>query len=253
VSDVTIVSCLSPCLGRPDFDEAAALLDPLLRAGLPAVVYVESEWMAPLQARNLSAGVSLRATSAPQRLESLGFSSEIIAAWKAASRPDLPALDHFVAILGKMGMLHDQSIWNPFGTRHLAWVDADLTASVHWRYFTDERLLDLLPSLLQRFLFLSRPNAVTDAAGTPRASRVQAQLFGGALADIRDANALYYALLDHPLRHGRLPTDESIFTAMLERCPERFDRVVLQDNGLAGTLFEQMRSGRVALEQTALL
>jgi hypothetical protein len=253
VTDLTVVSCLASCLGPPDFDAAMALLQPLLTAGVPAVVYVDEDWMEPLHACGTGAHVRLQATSPQRRLESLAFSPEIAVAWQGSTRAELPGLDYFVASLSKMGMLHDQSIWNPFGTRHLAWIDADIAASVHWRHFTDDRLLDRLPMLLQRFLFLSRPGAVTDAAGTPGTSRVQAQLFGGALADIAHANALYYSSLERAVRDGRLPTDESIFTTMMERCPERFDRVVLQDNGLAGLLFEQVRSGRVSIERTVLL
>jgi len=250
VIDLTIVSCLAPCLGRRDFEAAAGLLQPLLDAKVPLVVYVEDIWKEPLRKRCASDYLRLHETSARRRLDTFAFKSEIAAARAASTHPDLPSLDYFVTTLTKMGMLHDQSIWNPFGTRYLVWIDADVSASVHPRYFTDERLLDTLPCLLRRFLFLTRPSAVTDAAGTPGASRVQAQLFGGELGEIPHANALYYQLLEHPLRQGLLPTDESLFTQVMERAPERFDRFILQDNGLLGFLFEEMRTGRVSLERT---
>lgn len=253
MTDLTIVSCLAPCLGRPDVDAAVALLRPLLAADVPAVIYVDDVWTEAFRERCESDLVRLQESSPRRRLDAFAFTAEVASAWQAAGGPNLPGLDYFVATLSKMGMLHDQSIWNPFGTRHLVWIDADLSASVHQRYFTDERLLDVMPCLLQRFLFLTRPSLVTDAAGMAGASRVQGQLFGGTLADIAHANALYYHLLERPLREGRLPTDESIFTQMIEQCPERFDRVVLQDNGLPGWLFEQMRSGRASIERTALI
>ena len=132
------------------------------------------------------------------------------------------------------------------------WIDADITVSVHQRYFTDDRVLDLMPNLLRRFLFLTRPTAVTDAAGTAGASRVQGQIFGGEPTDIGHANALYYQLLEDSMRQQRLTTEESIFTQMIERSPERFDRFVLQDNGLPGRLFEEVRTGRVSLERTTI-
>jgi hypothetical protein len=94
---------------------------------------------------------------------------------------------------------------------------------------------------------------VTDAAGSPGTTREHAQLYAGELADNAHAQPLYYSTHEPAVRDGRLPTDESIFTTMMERCPERFDRVVLQDNGLAGLLFEQVRSGRVSIERTVLL
>jgi hypothetical protein len=251
VTDLTIVTCLARCLGR-DFDEAVSLFQPLVEAGVPAVVYVDDVWKEPLRERCTAEHVRLQESSPQRRLASFAFGRELTAAWEASSGRGLPGLDHLVVSLSKMGMLHDQSIWNPFGTRYLVWTDVDLAVSVHPRYFTDERLLDLLPNLLRRFLFLTRPVAVTDAAGTAGASRVQGQIFGGEPADIGYANGLYYQVLDDLMRRGRLTTEESIFTQMIERSPERFDRFVLQDNGLPGFLFQQMRTGRVSLERTTV-
>jgi len=250
VVDLTIVSCFAPSLGGRNFEAAAELFQPLLAANVPVVVYVEDIWKEPLRTRYASDCIRLHETSARRRLEAFAFKSEIAVAWAASTHPDLPSLDYFVTTLTKMGMLHDQSIWNPFGTRYLTWIDADVCASVQPRYFTDEHLLDALPCLLRRFLFLTRPSEMTDAAGTPGASRVQTQLFGGELSAIPHTNAIYYQLLEHALRAGRLPTDESLFTQVLERSPERFDRFVLQENGLLGFLFEEMRTGRVSLERT---
>lgn len=249
--DLTIVSCLAPCLlGGRDREEATRLFQPLLDAGVPLVVYVEDAWKDALQARCPSASTRLHETSAGRRREAFAMRAELEAACAAATTSHLPAFDFFVTTLTKMGMLHDQSIWNPFGTRHLAWIDPDVAASVHPRTFTAERVFDSLPALLSRFLLLTRPSPVADAARTPAASRVQTQLFGGRLEDIGHCNALYYQLLEHLLRSGELPTDESIFTRLLEGEPERFDRFVLQDNGLAGFFFEALRSGRVSIECT---
>ncbi|MGD9765897.1 MAG: hypothetical protein AB7V27_19580, partial [Candidatus Binatia bacterium] len=237
---------------QADFEGAAQLFQPLLAAGIPIVVYVEDAWKGRLEARGLGDATRLHETSSTRRAAGFALRAELEAARAASSCPALPPFDYFVTTLTKMGMLHDQSIWNPFGTRHLAWIDPDVPASVHPRYFTDEHILDALPCLLRRFLLLARPSAVTDAAGVPAASRVQGQLFGGELAEIAHANGLYYQLLEQALRRGELPTDESLFTRMLERDAGRFDRFVLQDNGLLGFLFEEMRAGRVSIERTKL-
>lgn len=227
-----------------------ALLEPLLEAGVPLVVYVEKEWMSRLQARAPKELVRLRETCAEQRWTAFGAGSDLEAAWRSAARPQRLSLDYFVVTLTKMGMLHDQSIWDPFGTRHLAWVDADVAASVHPLYLTRERLLEALPCLLERFLLLARPSPCTDAAGLPAASRVQTQLFGGEAGAIAEINALYYQQLEEELRRGQLPSDESLLTRLLERHPERFDRFLLQENGLLGALFEEMRTGHVPIERT---
>lgn len=253
VVDLTIVSCVVPTLlGGRELDDAAALLQPLLDAGVPMVLYVEQGWKERIEARCAGDVVRCQDTSASRRWAGFALRAELETARAASAHPDLPSLDYFVATLTKMGMLHDQSIWNPFGTRYLAWIDADLTASVHPRYFTDARLLEALPGLLRRFLVLSRPSFIADAAGVARASRVQTQLFGGEVREIAHVNAMYFQLLEQMLRDGELPTDEAILTRLLERHPERFDRFVLQENGLAGCLFEEMRSMRVSIEHTAV-
>lgn len=251
--DLTIVSCLAPCLlGQRDFEETARLFQPLLDADVPLVVYIEEGWKEPMQQRRSGSSTRFHATSSSRRWAAFGLRSELEAAYAASPHSDGPTLDYLVTTLTKMGMLHDQSIWNPFGTRHLVWIDADVPASVHPSYFADERVLAALPCLLRRFLLLKRPSAVADTVGAVEASRVQAQLFGGELGEIAHTNALYYQLLDQVLRRGELPTEESIFTRMMEGYPERFDRFILQENGLLGFLFEEMRTGRVSIERTTV-
>ncbi len=253
MADLTIVTCLAPCLaGEPEIEAAVRLLQPLADAGIPLVVYVEESWKDALPSRCAADTTRLHETSAARRWATFGLKAELEAAWVAAAGPQRPSLDYFTTTLTKMGMLHDQSIWNPFGTRHLVWIDADVAASVHPGYFADERLLDRLPHLLQRFFILARPCPVTDAAGTADAARVQGQLFGGELGEIAQTNALYYQTLDQCLRQKTLPTQESLFTRMLQQHPERFDRFVLQDNGLLGFLFAEMRRGQVSIERTSV-
>jgi len=251
--DLTLVSCVAPCiLEGQDGTGAARLLEPLVEARVPLVVYVEEEWRAAVEAGTGGELLRVRPTSAPDRHREFGTRRALEATWRAAARAGLPSLDYFVLTLGKMGMLHDQSIWDPFGTRHLAWIDADVAASVNPLYLTRARLLDSLPSLLSGFFLLTRPSPCADAAGRENASRVQTQLFGGEAGAIAEVNTAYFQLLEAVLGAGELPTDEFLFTELLTRTPERFDRFVLQENGLLGVLFEQMRTGYVPIERTAM-
>jgi hypothetical protein len=253
VIDLTVVTCLAPSLlDDPDLDHVARLLEPLVAGEVSLVAYVERAWKPRLAVHPSLADVRWQETSAAQRWAGFSYKAALETAHAALPSDRRPSLDYFVTTLTRMGMLHDQSIWNPFGTRYLAWIDADLTASVHPRYFTDERLLPMLPCLMERFLLLTRPRPVTDAAGVAAAARVQTQLFGGELAQIAEVNARYYHLLADCLQRGELPTAESLFSRILAAEPERFDRVVLQDNGLLGPLFEAMRAGSVPLERTVV-
>lgn len=251
--DLTIVSCLAPSLaGGRDVDEAAHLFQPLVDSGVPIVVYVEEQWKRAIRARYGGDQVRLHETSAERRAAAFAMRAELEVARTALARADLPTIECSIAMLTKMGMLHDQSIWNPHGTRHLVWIDADVAVSVYPRYFTDEHLLDVLPCLLQRFFLLMRPSAVPDATGAAAGSRIQGQLFGGELRHIAEVNALYYQTLEQVLSRGELPTEERLLTHLVDQFPERFDRFILQENGLLGTLFEAMRAGRVAIERTTV-
>ena len=251
--DLTLITCLAPCLsGGGTSRDVVDLLVPLLGSGVPLVVYVDREFKEELEGRLAGQPVRLEDSSPERRRSSIGSIAELERLRAASTLPGIPPLDTFVVTLTKMGMLHDQSIWDPFGTRHLAWIDADIARSVHPRYLAGLRLLDALPCLLPRFLLMARSTPTADAAGRAAASRVQGQFFGGATDAIPEVNALYYRLLDDLLRQGELPTEESILTGLLDRHPERFDRFVLQENGLLGAFFEEMRTGRVPIERTLI-
>jgi hypothetical protein len=251
--DLTIVSCLAPCvLGESDLAAAERLVEPIAETGVPAAIYVEDCWTRALEDRFPTGPIRFHATSARRRRAAFALCPELEAARRTLDASAAPTLDCWIASITKIGMLHDQSIWNPFGTRHVVWIDADMSVSVNSRYFTEARALERIPALLGRFLLLVRPSAVADELGRPGRSRVQAQLFGGELGAIAAVNASYYQRLEQLLRAGELPTPESILTSLLEQNPDRFDRFVLQDNGLAGALFEAVRTSRVAIERTVL-
>src|SRR5262249_43519342 len=109
--DLTLVSCVAPgILEGQDGTGAARLLGPLGEAGVRLVVDVEEEWRAAVEASTGGEWLRVRPTSAPDRHMAFGTRRALEVAWRAAARAGLPSLDYFVLTLGKMGMLHDQSI-----------------------------------------------------------------------------------------------------------------------------------------------
>src|SRR6266545_2074869 len=169
-------------------------------------------------------------------------------------------------VMSKMGMLHDQSIINPFSTEHFVWIDGAITNTVHPSYLVEDRLLHALEPLLRRFLFLCFPyESNNEIHGFERAAMhrfaqttfvkwvARGGLFGGRADSIRRANQLYYRLMEETLDHGYMGTEESLFTLMTYLEPYHYDRFMLNEDGLLVTFFEHLKRGTIKLETSTLI
>jgi len=161
-------------------------------------------------------------------------------------------------VMSKMFMLHDQACFNPFGSDYLVWIDGGITNTVHPGYFTHDKVQDKLESILQKFLFLSFPyegnNEIHgfDRGGMNKFCDIdyvkyvcRGGFFGGNIDHIKQANGHYYGLLQQTLSEDYMGTEESIFTIMAHQRPEMYDRFVLEDNGLIGMFFENLKNDTV--------
>lgn len=165
-------------------------------------------------------------------------------------------------VMSKMGMLHDQSIINPFGTEHFLWVDAGLAATCG-AYLGDPRWVARIEPLLRKFLFLCFPYegageihgfarpAMARFARTDHVRWVaRGGLFGGQKAAIARANRQYYRLLELSLEQGEMGTEESIFSIMTYREPDSYDRFQLPDDGLIVHFLDALVTGGVPVVTT---
>ncbi|MGE0521075.1 MAG: WlaTC/HtrL family glycosyltransferase [Candidatus Binatia bacterium] len=165
-------------------------------------------------------------------------------------------------VMSKMGMLHDQSIINPFGTGHFCWIDGGL-ASTCGAYLGDARWPERLQPLLEKFLFLCFPyegggeihgfdrQAIAQFARTDHVRWVaRGGLFGGERQAISRANRLYYRLLELSLAQGEMGTEESIFSIMTYREPESYDRFDLPGDGLILHFLHALLHDRVPVVTT---
>lgn len=165
-------------------------------------------------------------------------------------------------VMSKMGMLHDQSIINPFGTDHFLWIDGGI-ASTCGAYLEDSRWLAHLVPLLGKFLFLCFPyeggdeihgfarRAIAEFAQTDHVRWVaRGGLFGGEKGAIARANRLYYRLLELSLAQGEMGTEESIFSIMTYREPDSYDRFRLPDDGLILHFLDALITGPVPVVTT---
>jgi len=158
-------------------------------------------------------------------------------------------------VMSKMFFLHDESIRNPFESEYFIWIDGGLTNTVHRGYFDHDKVLEKLPFILDKFLYISFPypdggeihgferNAMNKFAQTKNVDYVcRAGFFGGPKHTLSEINALYYSLLHESLEQGLMGTEESIFTLMTYVKPELFKRHMIESNGLIGKFFEDLKN-----------
>jgi hypothetical protein len=168
-------------------------------------------------------------------------------------------------VMSKMFMLNDASIFNPFDTDHFLWVDGAITNTVHEGYFTKDKILDKMDTHLNKFLFLCFPykdysevhgfekGAISRYSKTRLVEWVaRGGVFGGHKDFIKEANGLYYQILQNSLSEGYMGTEESIFTIMSYLKPKRYKRFMIKDDGLISTFFEALKNDEVELEETDL-
>lgn len=163
-------------------------------------------------------------------------------------------------VMSKVFLLNDAKILDKFGSTHLYWIDAGLTNTVHPGYFTHDKVLDKIHTLTKKLLFICFPyKAETEVHGftytelckeaNARTEMVaRAGFFGGPIERITDFNNIYYGLLQSTLNKGLMGTEESLFTILLYKYPELFDYAKIQDNGLIGTFFENVKNNQVVIE-----
>lgn len=163
-------------------------------------------------------------------------------------------------VMSKMFMLHDASIWNPFGTNHLAWIDGAITNTVHPGYFTHDRCLARVLPFLERFFFISFPyeggseihgfsrEAMRTYCGEDPRFVCRGGFFGGHVDCLSEVNDHYYGILSSSLHEGRMGTEESVFTIMAYEEPGLYERYALREehSGLIGPFFEHVKGMPVA-------
>lgn len=163
-------------------------------------------------------------------------------------------------VMSKPFLLNDAKIFDPFNSSHLFWIDAGLTTTVHPGYFTHDKVLDKLSNLIHNLTFVAFPyNASTEIHGFsyPEINTFATQdvklvcrggFFGGPKESISEFNTTYYSALQDTLNSGYMGTEESVFSILLYKYPELFSYAEIQDNGLISTFFENIKNGKLKIE-----
>jgi hypothetical protein len=164
-------------------------------------------------------------------------------------------------VMSKMFMLNNVTIWNPFDSEYFFWIDAGITNTVHYGYFSHDKVFNNLEnamSELKDFIFLSYPyDGGYEVHGFKREPLARycktdyvkyvcrGGFFGGKKDTINQINGLYYSYLKSSLNEGLMGTEESVFTILMHNHSEIISQYMIDDNGLVWPFFEELKSGSV--------
>ena len=164
-------------------------------------------------------------------------------------------------VMSKVFLLHDAKILDKFDSEYMFWIDAALTNTVHVGYFTHDKVIDKLPNTIKDFHFICFPyeanteihgfdfNEMVNYCGGAKVNKVaRAGFFGGKKDSITQINSIYYSLLNETLDKGLMGTEESLFTIMVYKYPELIGYSEIEDNGLLGKFFEDLKNTEVKVK-----
>jgi len=163
-------------------------------------------------------------------------------------------------VMSKMFLLNNAKIFNPFNSEYLFWLDGGITNTVHPGYFSHDKVLDKIPHITSKFLFVCFPYETNSEihgfdikamnkicnANVNRVAR--GGFFGGHIDYISDANALYYSLLNDTINNNLMGTEESIFTIMTYKDPETYEYETINSDGLINTFFEKLKNSKTDIQ-----
>jgi len=160
-------------------------------------------------------------------------------------------------VMSKMFLLHDAKIMDPFDSEHMFWIDAGLSNTVHPGYFTHDRVQEKLSKYFNKFGFVCfpyKPNTeihgfsypkINEYAGDDVGLVARGGFFGGPKESITEVNSIYYQTLVSTLQDGYMGTEESIFSILLYRHRDLFQFYEIEENGLIGKFFEDLKEDRL--------
>jgi O-methyltransferase len=160
-------------------------------------------------------------------------------------------------VMSKMFLLHDAKILDKFDSSHLFWIDAGITNTIHSGYFTHDKVLDKIKDKVNKFSFICFPydgkveihgfeyNKMCQYSNQEVDMVARGGFFGGTKDSISDLNSLYYSLMNDTLSQGYMGTEESLFTILTYRHPDLINYYEIENNGLLGTFFENVKNDKL--------
>lgn len=234
----TLVSAIWPGLDQGLASRALGALDSV---AIPVVLYSAPEFT-PVGSTASDRRFCLRPLTVQEPFAGLQL-AEALAARVEAEALYGPTLWRYLDGLCALERMHAESLRNPFETEGFVWIDARLLATMNPAYLQDRDVLVGVESLLEKALFTSVPD-------TPLANAVTPGFIGARAATLAEIQPAYWQVCARVLASRRLPGFAALIAEVDRRLPGRIRRCCLQSNGLIGSLFESVRSGRVHLEHS---
>ncbi len=166
-------------------------------------------------------------------------------------------------VMSKMFLLNDASIFDKFNSTHLFWIDAGITNTVHYGYFTHDKIQDKFPKIFNNFSFIAFPYTANNEIHGFSYPEINAYsnkdiklvcrggLFGGPKETLADINGAYYILLNQTLNDGYMGTEESIFSIMIYKYPNLIDYFEIEENGLISKFCEDLKNDKCVVKNIA--
>lgn len=160
-------------------------------------------------------------------------------------------------VMSKMFLMNDARIMDPFESEHMYWLDAGITNTVHWGYFTHDKVFDKIKKYVSKFSFICFPyeaenevhgfeyKKLNELAGSKVKRVARGGFFGGPKSCIESINSIYYNLLISTLNDGYMGTEESLFSIMSYKHSDIINYFDIEGNGMLSTFFEDLKNDRV--------
>lgn len=157
-------------------------------------------------------------------------------------------------VMSKQFMLHDASLFNFFDSKYYLWVDAGIANTIGEpsNYFDEQFATKIIPDL-NKMLYIAFPydgtvevhgyekGAMDRMAGKPTEYVCRGGIFGGPKHSLSEVNDIYYQLLHSSFQQGLMGTEESIFTILSYKYPEKVNVRMIESNGLVYKYLEEVK------------
>ncbi len=159
----------------------------------------------------------------------------------------------------KQFFLNDASLMNHFDSRYYLWVDAGLSNTIGnpAEYF-DAEFEKRISGDMNRMLYVAFPydgevevhgfekSAMNRMAGVDTKFVCRGGIFGGTRHTLNEINDIYYGLLAESLNNGLMGTEESIFSIIAHKHPEKCNVRMIESNGLVYKYLQDLK--RIPIE-----
>jgi hypothetical protein len=161
-------------------------------------------------------------------------------------------------VMSKQFYLNDASLYNHFDTKYYMWIDAGISNTIGnpKEWIDDSFQARILPHLNKMF-YIGFPydgkvevhgfekKAMNSYAGTDTSFVCRGGMFGGDASTIHEINDIYYHLLNDSLSNGYMGTEESIFSIIAHKYPNKCNVRFIDGNGLIVKFLNDLRQNTV--------